>query len=297
MGPTERASAEGVERQVTLLNMAQEFVLTGFADEISPDLQTQVQTLVKLGVKGLDLRSVDGINVLDLTPSDLSRVHDLCEENGIHVQSIGSPVNKVPYDVMNAATEMDRLRRAARAANLIHVKRIRIFTPEAPEDQHDAMASNVIAWMSEQRRIAEGEGVILLHENDAKFWGAYPANAKRLFEALGNGSFRAAFDFANTTLLGFDAMTDWFPWLLPYLDTIHIKDARKSEGKVVPAGQGDGNIADTLKYLIAEEWSGPLTLEPHLQSAGVYGGYSGEALFEVATSALREVVAQAGGQI
>ncbi len=271
--------------------------MTGFADEISPNLQTQLDTLANLGVKGLDLRSVEGVNVLDLTPDNLFNIHDLCAEKGIHVQCIGSPVNKVPYDVMNAGTEMDRLRRAAKAANQLNIKRIRIFTPEVPEGRHDELASGVIEWMSEQRRIAEGEGVILLHENDAKFWGAYPANAKRLFESLGNENFRAVFDFANTTLLGYDAMKDWFPWLLPYLDTIHIKDAVRSEGKVVPAGQGDSGIVETLKFLIENEWSGPLSLEPHLQSAGAYGGYSGEALFEVAVNALRDVVAQAGGEI
>jgi sugar phosphate isomerase/epimerase len=197
---------------------------------------------------------------------------------------------------MNQATEFEKLRKAVKAANHLNIRRIRIFTPEVPEGQHEELAQKVIGWMSEQRKLAEDFGVTLIHENDAKFWGAYPANAKRLFESLANDNFKAAFDFANTVLLGYDPLNDWFPWLLPYLDTIHIKDAVKSEVKVVPAGEGDARIAETLKYLIDQNWSGPLTLEPHLQSAGALGGFSGVQLFEVATNALRKVLAEAGGQ-
>ncbi len=73
------------------------FSLSAFADEISPDLDVQVATLEKLRVPGLDLRSVDGVNVLDLSLDDLQRVHDKCGERGLHVQAIGSPVNKVAF--------------------------------------------------------------------------------------------------------------------------------------------------------------------------------------------------------
>ena len=41
------------------------FVLTGFADEIAPDLETQLDVLEDLGIDHLDLRNVDETNVLD----------------------------------------------------------------------------------------------------------------------------------------------------------------------------------------------------------------------------------------
>jgi sugar phosphate isomerase/epimerase len=275
--------------------MTERFTITGFADEVSPELQVQVDTLSRLNIVGVDLRSVYGTNVLDLSADQLHEIHDAFASKGIFIQSIGSPVNKIPYDVMKQGGEFDKLKKAIKAAEHVNVKRIRVFTPEAPQDQHDALASKIISWMSEQRVLAEDHGMLLIHENDAKYWGAYPTNAKRLFENLGSNNFKAVFDFANTVLLGFDPLDDWFPWVLPYLDTLHIKDASRSEQKVVPAGEGDGRIVETLKYLIGQNWTGPLTLEPHLQSAGQYGGYSGDRLFEVATNALRSVIGQAGG--
>ena len=271
------------------------FTLTAFADEVSPNLDDQLAALTALDVKGLDVRSLEGVNVLDLGLSDLERIRARCAEEGIHVATVGSPVNKVAFDVLTQGRELDRLRKACYAAARLNTKRIRLFTPETPEDQHEARASDVIRWMKEQKRIAQDHGLILIHENDAKFWSAYPENAKRLFGELGDESFRAAFDFANTVILGFPPMHDWFPSLLPYLDTIHIKDAA-ADGQIVPAGEGDAQIRETFEYLIGEGWTGPVTMEPHLKAAGPLGGFSGRQLFETAVVAFRKTLAEAGGE-
>ena len=270
------------------------FTLSAFADEISPNLDEQVSTLKRLNVPGLDLRSVGGINVLDLTLDDLQRVHDRCSENGLHVQAIGSPVNKVPYDVMNEGREYERLKRAIRAAHRLNVKRIRIFTPMTSDDKHDELADRVIQWMIAQKNLAEGEGVILIHENDDRYWGAHPKNAKRLMDSIGSDHFRFAYDFANTVLQGYRTMTDWFPWIIPYIDTLHIKDAIEADHQVVKAGAGEGEVFEGISCLVKAGWTGPLTIEPHLAAAGPFGGFSGAELFEVAVTACREVADKAG---
>jgi sugar phosphate isomerase/epimerase len=272
------------------------FTLTAFADEVSPNLDEQVAALKQHGVQGLDVRSVEKVNVLDLTLDDLEAVRNKCMENGLHVSCVGSPVNKVPYDVMNRARELDRLRKACYAAARLNTKRVRIFTPEVPVEEHEARTTDVIKWMEDQKRLAQDHGVILIHENDARFWGAYPKNAQRLFEALGDESFRAAYDFANTVKEGFRSMRDWFPWLLPHLDTLHMKDAVEAEQRVVPVGQGEGEIRETLAFLIENGWNGPLTIEPHLASVGPFGGFTGPDLFEVAVTAVRKTVAEAGAE-
>lgn len=269
------------------------FPITAFADEISPNLAEQVETLKRLDVAGLDLRSVDGTNVLDLSLDQLNRILDRVHEAGIKVSCVGSPVNKVKYDVMSEAKEFDRLKRACYVAQRMNTTRVRLFTPEVPEGQDQELAPKVINWMEQQRRLAIDQGITLIHENDARFWGAFPENAKRLFGELGNANFKAVYDFANDVLLGYRPK-DWFPWLLPHLDTLHIKDAKAETREIVPAGQGDGDIAETLRYLDKEGWSGNLTLEPHLAAAGPRGGFSGAQLFEVAVTALRDVMSEAG---
>ncbi len=152
--------------------------------------------------------------------------------------------------------------------------------------------------MHQQKKLAQEEGVVLIHENDDRYWAAHPSNAKRLMETIGGGeSFRFAYDFANTVLQGYRTMRDWFPWIVPYLDTLHIKDAIQDQHKIVPAGEGQGELLDALRYLVSVGWSGPLTIEPHLAAAGPMGGFSGEGLFEVAVAALRKVAGEAGVKV
>ncbi len=122
----------------------------------------------------------------------------------------------------------------------------------------------------------------------------HPKNAKRLMEKIGGAHFRFAYDFANTVLQGYRTMSDWFPWIIPYIDTLHIKDAIEADHKIVPAGEGEGQLLEAFNALIAYGWTGPLTIEPHLAAAGPRGGFSGEQLFEVAVVALRNVAGQAG---
>lgn len=275
--------------------MKTRFPLSGFADEISPDLDVQIETLKKLGVAGLDLRGVDGKNVLDLPTERLLEIKAACEGEGLQIACIGSPVNKVDFSDANRRGEVAKLEKSIAAAKTVGVPKIRVFTPHLPEGQEEALWPETVAWMREMADLAKAEGVVLLHENDAKFIGAYPTFARRLFDELGAPHFRAVYDFANGVPLGFRPLKDWFPWLLPHLDSVHIKDA-SPEGKVMPAGEGAGDIRATLEYLMEEGWTGTLSLEPHLQAAGKMGGFSGPELFEVAVNALRKVVSEAGGE-
>lgn len=262
-------------------------LLTGFADEISGDLGVQLETLAKLQIGGIDVRSVDGKNVLALSPAELAEVRKRAHDAGIVIACVGSPVNKVDATPSNRPLEREKLLRAIEASQHLETKRIRLFTPEKTEDSSD---EEILDWMQSQVDLAVAADVILLHENDAKFWGAYPDNARRLFETLGSPRFRAAFDFANTVLIGFDPVEDWLPWIVPYLDTLHIKDATRDPAKVVPAGEGDGRMVEFLRALRSQDWTGRFTMEPHLSAAGPFGGFSGPQLFEVATTAFRRTL-------
>ena len=254
--------------------------ITAFADEIAPDLATQLRVMKEHGVVGLDLRSVEGKNVLALSDAEVDAVGAAVAEAGLRVQCVASPVNKVAFEG-NEAGEAHKLKRAIEVAKRLDVRRIRVFTPESPDG--DA----VMDWMGRQHRMAEAADVLLLVENDAKYWSAYPEHARRLFRELAGPNLMAAFDFANAHLLG-TRIEDWFPWIVPYLDTLHIKDAK--DGRVVPVGEGDAGIRVTLQALFRENWSGPLTLEPHLAAAGAFGGFSGERLFAEAAGALYSVL-------
>ena len=75
---------------------------------------------------------------------------------------------------------------------------------------------------------------------------------------------------------------------------MHIKDGLLAEQRVVPAGQGDGQLRELIAALAARGYDGVASLEPHLASAGTFNGFSGPELFEVAARAFRDVLQQVG---
>ena len=75
--------------------------------------------------------------------------------------------------------------------------------------------------------------------------------------------FKAIFDFANFVQCGQDTM-EAYELLKPYIAYIHVKDAQKADGSVMPAGYGDGNVATILGDLFNNGFNGFLSLEPHL---------------------------------
>ena len=257
--------------------------LSAFADEIDADLDVQFENLKENDISLVDMRSAYGRNVMALTDYEANGYRLKASEYGVFINCVGSPVNKVVMADSPAEGELEKLSRAIEIAKIVGTNRIRIFAPEG--DDFDA----VCAWMEPQFNLAAKHNVVLMHENDAKYFGAFPDQAKKLLDRFASPNFRFAFDFANTVQIGFRAMEDWFPWLLPHLETVHIKDAREDK-KVVPAGEGVGQVPETLAWLKGQSWNGVLSIEPHLQFAGDRGGFSGIESFKIATDAIKGIL-------
>jgi sugar phosphate isomerase/epimerase len=69
---------------------------------------------------------------------------------------------------------------------------------------------------------------------------------------------------------------------------VHLKDF--TDGKVVPVGQGDGQVRETLLFLKDQGWGGVLSIEPHLQFAGERSGFTGPESFAIATNTIKELL-------
>jgi len=81
----------------------------------------------------------------------------------------------------------------------------------------------------------------------------------------------------------------------PYVVHIHIKDWKlgaKDVGSI--PGEGDGQIKELLAELATINYDGCLTMEPHLQTGGQFGGSTGPELFSRAIAAVRELAAEVG---
>jgi sugar phosphate isomerase/epimerase len=267
------------------------FVLSGFADEISPDPATQLATLAAESITHLEFRSAWGTNVADFSDAQLASFGAALGDAGVSVSAIGSPIGKI--DVRAAFTpELQRLRRIADIADALGTRVVRVFSFFIPDGEPpERYRSQVIDQMGALAAVAAERGIVLAHENEKLIYGDVPERCADIIASVGSPALRSTFDAANFVQCGVRPHTDAYRLLRPYLLYVQIKDAVAGTGEVVPAGQGDGEVAETLRALIESGFDGYLSLEPHLAAGGTFGGFSGPAEFRRAAQALKDLLA------
>ena len=262
-------------------------ILSGFADEISPDPQAQLATLAAESISHLELRSAWSVNVADFTGGQLAAFRAAVDGAGVRVSAIGSPIGKIPVGAP-LAPELDRMRRVADVAGELGTAIVRIFSFFIPAGEPpERYRSQVIDRLGTLARVAEERGLTLAHENEKEIYGDVPDRCADLITAVGSPALRATFDPANFVQCGVRPFTEAYALLRPHLVYLQVKDALAATGEVVPAGQGDGELRQTLAALREEDFAGFMSLEPHLAQAGRFGGFSGPEGFHRAAEALK----------
>ena len=266
------------------------WTLSAFADEIDPDLEVQLATLSAEGIAHLDLRGVWNKNVLQLTDDDLAQLASTLAAHGAKVSAIGSPIGKAAI-TDDFAPHLADFRRALAIAQRLDAPFVRIFSFYMPpgNDPHRHREA-VLDRVGRLVRETEGTGITLLHENEKHIYGDIPARCHDLLATIDSPILRAAWDPANFVQCGVRPHSEGFALLRPFIASVHVKDARHGSGDVVPAGQGDGQLRETTAALRAAGFDGVFSLEPHLQTAGPSGGFTGPDLFRTAAQALKDLL-------
>ncbi len=263
--------------------------LAAFADEISPELEEQIKACRENAVTHFELRGAYNKNVLDFEKTLRSEIKAKLDANGLGVISIGSPIGKVKI-TDSWEPHFSRFKLAVESAEFFGAPFIRIFSYYPPEKDKDIRQhrDEVIRRMEAKVEYIRNHNVTIIHENEKEIYGEKGKQCLDLMQTINSPKFRSAFDFANFVQAG-ERPLDMWPSLKPYSVHIHIKDAMLADGKVVPAGQGDGQIEPILVDLDKSGYTGFLSLEPHLKAAGQFSGFSGPTLFKVAADALKQL--------
>jgi len=263
--------------------------LSAFADEISPDLDEQIRTCQQNQVTHVELRGAWGKNVLEFDKADRAAAKTKFDAAGMGVISIGSPIGKVKIDEP-WEPHFDRFKLAVESAEHFKAPFIRIFSYYPPQKDQDIRKhrDEVIRRMIAKVEYIKNRPVTILHENEKEIYGEKGKECLDLMQTVDSPKFRSAYDFANFIQAGEKPLDNW-NMLKPYSIHIHIKDARLADKKVVPAGEGDGQLEPILVDLNRSGYTGFLSLEPHLKAAGQYSGFSGPELFKKAVDALKNL--------
>lgn len=249
------------ERKVIEFDKKQK--LSGFADEIDPDFDKQLEVLQECNMSYIELRGVNGRSISSYSLEEARFLKEKMDMTGIKVSAIGSPIGKIDIKE-DFEAHYELFCHVVELAKLFETKCIRVFSFFIPEGE---IAENykiiVLERLKRMITYAKEKGVVLLHENEKEIYGDTIVRCKELMEALSCENFKMTFDFANFIQCG---QNPWeaFVALKPYIAYVHIKDARMDNHMVVPAGFGDGQIRDIVMVLEAERYEGFYSLEPHL---------------------------------
>lgn len=276
-------------------------ILSGFSDEIAPELDLQLAAIREWGLSHIELRAADGVNVSDFSTEKGKEVKNKLAGAGVSVSSIGSPIGKIGIEE-DFAPHLEKLKRTLEIQKELGAPYLRMFSfyiPQgrAPEDFREEVLDRVGCMVEE----AAAWDSVLLHENEKGIYGDSAPRCKELLEAFYGPHFKAVFDFANFVQVGQQTLPA-YELLKPYVEYVHVKDAQWGTGAVVPAGQGDGHVKEILTDLIGGGWKGFLSLEPHLTDfAGLAAleqdpqkrgsALDGKSAWKLALDSLKEILA------
>ena len=273
--------------------------LTGFADEIHPNFETQLAVASATGVHAIEIRGVNGRGIQTYTPEEAEALQKMLSDRGMHVSSVGSPIGKIGI-TEDFAPHFEVFKNVVALCKVFGTKNIRMFSFYVPQGQADAYADEVMRRLDRLAEYAARQGVVLLHENEKAIYGDVAVRCKAILERFSGPHFRAVFDFANFVQCGQDTL-EAYELLKPYIAYIHIKDALFDGGRVTPAGWGQGNVKAILADLKAAGYQGYLSLEPHLTDftgfRSLENGHSeekwrmdGETAWRIALDALKAIL-------
>ena len=273
--------------------------LSAFADEISADLNEQIEVIRSEHIHYIDLRGAWNTNVLDLTDQQVTEIKQRLDAQGIGVSAIASPIGKTPIDTP-FEEHLQRFQRAIELAQFFHTPFIRIFSFYPPISEGKGIGgkesvdpaiwrNEVLRRLRELTRLARNANLVLLHENEKDIYGDTIARCIDLLQNINDPHFQAIFDPANFIQCGQTPYPDAYQAMRPWLRYMHVKDAL-ADGTVVAAGGGMARWLETLQQLHADSYDGFFSLEPHLALAGQFQGFSGPELFHKASQSFQQLL-------
>lgn len=242
---------------------------SGIADEAGASIDVQIQAHKELGWDHIELRLVDGTNLTMVSEEKFDEVYRKVTEAGMQVSCFGSAIaNWARPITCDPRIDIEDLRRAIPRMRRLGTPFIRVMSypndPESPLPEHEWRAE-AIRRMKTLAKMAEDGGIILAHENCSGWGGLSAENSNILLREVNSPALRVVFDTGNPVTYGQDA---WEYYRAVYDDIVyvHIKDARKIDGKDVYTycGEGDGYVREIVGDLLARGYDGGFSIEPHL---------------------------------
>ena len=248
--------------------------LTGFADEVSSNIEDQIRVTKELGWNAIEARSIGKSNIHDISDADFENVCKVLLDNRIHINCFGSTIanwsKKIsdPFEI-----SLQEVERTISRMQHLNVKLVRIMSyARCPgSEQYAKERFRRLRVICDKFLDAE---ITPLHENCMNYGGMSWMHTVELIKNI--PGLKLVFDTGNPVISKDYSKTEerkqdsleFFKKIHEHVEHIHIKDAfldRDKECFVFP-GEGDAKIVDILKELKHMNYNGGISIEPHMAS-------------------------------
>jgi sugar phosphate isomerase/epimerase len=263
-------------------------------DEVSPSLDEGLAFAREEGIGLVDLRVVDGRNVLALSRGELADAARRVRAAGLAVSCICTPLLKWSPPGKASRTLGDQFGfalgdRAPRdvygeafaAAEIFGARNLRIFSYLTYDDYR---LDDLRVPIDDLLALAERFDIKLHVENEGVCNIAGFAELEALVTAYRHPRLRALPDIANAYRCAMPPSAADLARLLPFTDMLHIKDYSEAAGRFVAVGEGDIPIAAILAAALPT-CEAPLTL-----TIETHAGYDPATTTRRSVSGLRRMV-------
>jgi sugar phosphate isomerase/epimerase len=255
---------------LTEFNQEAKMKFTGISDEAGKSIEIQIKAHKELGWEYMELRNVDNENLTMMSDEKFEFVYKKVTEAGMKVSCFASCIanwaTKISDDFKK---DYEELKRAIPRMKKFNTKYIRVMSwPNDPENPYseEKWRKEVIRRMKELTKMAEDNGIVIVHENCSGWGGESPENMVKLLEEMNSPNFKLMYDTGNVVTHNKNVDPwDFYIKVKPFIEYVHIKDYNK-EGRATFPGEGQAKVKEILLDLKKSGYNGFVSIEPHLAS-------------------------------
>jgi L-ribulose-5-phosphate 3-epimerase len=246
----------------------QRFHIGAVTDVFSPDVAAAAPAMRELGMRGAELRTINGHNILEAKKTDLERALQALRENQLEVVAIASPLLKCTLEDW---PEQSRLaERAFDIAAMADAKIVRVFAGLRVAEPAKAF-ERVVDLLQDLADKAGRRGLIIALENDRACNISTAQEMAGVLAAIDHSNLRVVWDPAAAYISGEKPFPTGYQMLdATRIALVHAKDCTLEGHKPVwePIGGGDIDWQGQIDALAEDHYEGFINLETYWTGIG-----------------------------
>ena len=256
-----------------------------FPDEISQDFEYALGVVKELGAGYVELRSMWGKNLVDLSSSELEKAKELIKKSNLKVSIIASPLFKCHLKEKEAKKPRDTylvqeksysehlkiLERSFELAKMFNTNIVRTFSFWRRGKLTEEILEEILQRFEVPIKRAEEENIILALENEHECFIGSGEESRRFLARISSKNVGLIWDPGNAYFLGEVPYPDGYELIKDRIVHVHIKDAgkdKKDKSIWLPVGKGEIDFKGQLQALSENNFSGVISLETHYVPKG-----------------------------